>query len=196
MTPGVVVREKDIEQSHVCLGTPAYPQAHVDRHALYVLNTILGGSMSSRLFQHIREDRGLAYAVFSSLMTYSDAGALTVYAGCAADKVAEVIELTLAEFSALRRTPVPGRRVAAGQGPPQGQPDVEPREHVEPHVAVGPAGDVLSAVSSRSMRCSRGIEAVTADDVQRVAGDLFGKRRRRGDRRWTAAADRALGDAP
>ena len=60
---------KDIEQSHICIGTPAYPQAHVDRHALYVLNTILGGSMSSRLFQHIREERGLAYAVFSNLTT-------------------------------------------------------------------------------------------------------------------------------
>ena len=66
--------QKDIEQSHLCLGTPAYPQAHDDRHALYVLNTILGGSMSSRLFQHIREERGLAYAVFSNLTTYSDAG--------------------------------------------------------------------------------------------------------------------------
>ena len=63
------MREKDIEQSHICIGTPAYPQAHADRHALYVLNTILGGSMSSRLFQHIREERGLAYAVCSSLMT-------------------------------------------------------------------------------------------------------------------------------
>ena len=67
MSGGVAYRQKDIEQSHVCLGTPAYHQTHVDRHTLHVLNTILGGSMSSRLFQHIREDRGLAYAVFSSL---------------------------------------------------------------------------------------------------------------------------------
>ena len=83
VTPGVVIRHKDIEQSHLCIGTPAYPQAHSDRHALYVLNTILGGSMSSRLFQHIREDRGLAYAVFSNLTSYRDAGVLSVYAGCA-----------------------------------------------------------------------------------------------------------------
>ena len=60
------IREKDLEQSHVCLGTPAYPQAHDDRYASYVLNTVLGGSMSSRLFQNIREKRGLAYAVFIS----------------------------------------------------------------------------------------------------------------------------------
>ena len=81
-------RQKDIEQSHVCLGTPAHHQAHEDRHALYVLNTILGGSMSSRLFQHIRENRGLAYTVFSSLSTYSDTGMMTIYAGCANERVA------------------------------------------------------------------------------------------------------------
>src|SRR5262249_9904177 len=107
VTPGVVVREKDIEQSHVCLGTKAYPQSHANRHALYVLNTILGGSMSSRLFQHIREERGLAYAVWSGLMSHSDAGVLSVYAGCATDKVNEVIDLTLAEFAALAKETVP-----------------------------------------------------------------------------------------
>ena len=105
VTRGVAQRVKDIEQSHLCLGTPAYQQAHDDRHALYVLNTILGGSMSSRLFQHIREERGLAYAVFSNLTTYSDAGMITIYAGCATDKVGEVVDLTLAELRELRARP-------------------------------------------------------------------------------------------
>ena len=90
---GLTVRHKDIEQSHICLGTGALSQGHDDRHVAYILNTILGGSMSSRLFQHIREERGLAYAVFSNLTSYSDAGMLTVYAGCAADKVGEVVDL-------------------------------------------------------------------------------------------------------
>src|SRR5262245_15233350 len=107
VTPGLVVRQKEIEQSHLCLGTPAYPQAHDDRHALYVLNTVLGASMSSRLFQHVREERGLAYAVFSNLTTYSDAGAITIYAGCATEKVGEVVDLTLAELRHLRETVVP-----------------------------------------------------------------------------------------
>ena len=57
------MRNKDLEQSHVCLGTGAYPQNHPDRYARYVLNTLLGGSMSSRLFQNVREKRGLAYSV-------------------------------------------------------------------------------------------------------------------------------------
>ena len=59
------VRQKELEQSHVCLGTPGLPQNHPDRYAAYALNTVLGGSMSSRLFQNVREKRGLAYAVFS-----------------------------------------------------------------------------------------------------------------------------------
>ena len=69
-------REKDLEQSHICLGTPAFPQSHDERFASYVLNTVFGGSMSSRLFQNIREKRGLAYAVFSGLTAYRDAGML------------------------------------------------------------------------------------------------------------------------
>ena len=82
---------------------------------MYVLNTILGGSMSSRLFQHIREERGLVYAVFSNLTTYSDAGTITVYAGCVARQSDEVIDLTLAELRDLRERIVPRRRSCAGR---------------------------------------------------------------------------------
>jgi predicted Zn-dependent peptidase len=67
VAPSVLIRNKDLEQSHVCLGTVGLPQNHPDRYAAYALNTVLGGSMSSRLFQNVREKRGLAYAVFSSL---------------------------------------------------------------------------------------------------------------------------------
>jgi predicted Zn-dependent peptidase len=173
VVPGVVVREKDIEQSHVCLGTRAYSQGHDRRHALYVLNTILGGSMSSRLFQHIREDRGLAYAVWSSLMTHSDAGALSVYAGCATERVPEVIDLTLAEFAELRRTPVPEDELRRA------------KDHLKGSLMLS-----LENTSSRMSQLARqelffgrqftldemlqGIESVTAGDVRDVAVDLFG----------------------
>jgi predicted Zn-dependent peptidase len=172
VTPGLVLRQKDIEQSHLCLGTPAYPMAHADRHALYLLNTILGGSMSSRLFQHIREDRGLAYAVWSSLTNYSDAGAITIYAGCAAEKVDEVIDLTLAELRALRHEPVPADELRRA------------KDHLKGSLMLS-----LEHTSSRMSQLARqelyfgrhfsldelltGIESVSADDVQRVAGDLF-----------------------
>ncbi len=68
-------RKKELEQSHVCFGAPALPQHHPDRYAAFALNTMLGGSMSSRLFQNVREKRGLAYSVFSGLSAYQDAGA-------------------------------------------------------------------------------------------------------------------------
>lgn len=172
ITPGVVIREKDIEQSHVCLGTVAYPQAHENRHALYVLNTILGGSMSSRLFQHIREDRGLAYAVWSSLMTHSDAGALTVYAGCAVDRVQEVVDLTLAELAQLRGTRVPDEELRRA------------KDHLKGSLMLS-----LENTSSRMSQLARqelffgrqysldemllAIERVSADDVLRVSNELF-----------------------
>jgi predicted Zn-dependent peptidase len=169
---GVAYRQKDIEQSHVCLGTASYHQAHENRHALHVMNTILGGSMSSRLFQHIREDRGLAYAVFSSISGYSDAGVMTVYAGCANDKVSEVVDLSLAEFRRLRDEPVP---------------DVELRrakDHLKGSLMLN-----LESTSSRMSHLARqyivfgrhftldemlsSIERVTTEDVRRVAVDLF-----------------------
>ncbi len=98
----IQVRHKELEQSHVCFGTAALPQHHPDRHAAYVLNTVLGGSMSSRLFQNVREKRGLAYAVFSGLSAYQDAGALSIYAGCANEAVAELIDVVVAEIRQVK----------------------------------------------------------------------------------------------
>jgi predicted Zn-dependent peptidase len=172
VTPGVTIRHKDIEQSHVCLGTSALTQAHDDRHGAYVLNAILGGSMSSRLFQHIREERGLAYAVFSNLTAYSDAGMLTVYAGCAADKIAEVVDLSLVEFRAIRDTCVSADELRRA------------KDHLKGSLMLS-----LESTSSRMSHLARhelyfhrhftldesleAIECVTADDVQRIARQLF-----------------------
>ena len=172
ITPGVVARHKDIEQNHLCLGSRAYPQAHADRYALYLLNTILGGSMSSRLFQHIREERGLAYAVFSNLTTYSDTGTITIYAGCAVDKTDEVVSLALAELKGLREYPVAVDELRRA------------KDHLKGSLMLG-----LESTSSRMSHLARqeiyfrqrfsldemlkAIENVTADDVQRVARDLF-----------------------
>ena len=159
------------------------PQAHADRHALFLMNTILGGSMSSRLFQHIREDRGLAYAVWSSLISYSDAGALTIYAGCAVERVARGRSTSRWPSSQCFVGGRDRRGTAPRQGPPQGQPDAEPGEHIEPHVAVGAAGaDVRAPVhDGRDSRVDRG---VSADDVLRVSQATVSGRRRRGDGGW------------
>ncbi|HTV00409.1 MAG TPA: pitrilysin family protein, partial [Luteitalea sp.] len=101
--PPRIERHKDLEQSHIVIGTPGYPQAHVDRYPSYLLNVILGGSMSSRLFQTIREQRGLAYAVFSGVSSYRDTGMLSVYAGCAAESVPEVVDLVIDGLRTMRR---------------------------------------------------------------------------------------------
>src|SRR5436189_228955 len=103
----IVIRNKELEQSHLCLGASSYPQNHDDRYSSYVLNTLLGGSMSSRLFQNVREKRGLAYAVFSGLSAYRDAGSFTIYAGCANEAVEEVVDLVVEELKGLKKGGVP-----------------------------------------------------------------------------------------
>ena len=142
VAPGVQVRHKELEQSHVCFGTLGLPQNHPDRYAAYALNTVLGGSMSSRLFQNVREKRGLAYAVFSGLSAYQDAGAFSIYAGCANEAVRELIDVVVAEIRQLKDERLLGRRAAAREGSPEGLADAQSREHVEPHVASGAAGDL------------------------------------------------------
>ena len=107
VVPKVTIRNKDLEQSHLCLGTSSFPQNHADRYTSYVMNTLIGGSMSSRLFQNVREKRGLAYAVFSGLSAYRDAGTFTVYAGCAKEAVGEVIDLVVEELRAVKQQPAP-----------------------------------------------------------------------------------------
>jgi predicted Zn-dependent peptidase len=106
VSPDVLVRHKELEQSHVCFGTSGLPQNHPDRYAAYALNTVLGGSMSSRLFQNVREKRGLAYAVFSGLSAYQDVGAFSIYAGCANEAVSELIDVVVAEIRQLKREPL------------------------------------------------------------------------------------------
>ncbi|MCK0470802.1 pitrilysin family protein [Halalkalibacter sp. APA_J-10(15)] len=101
-SPNHVVRKKDTEQAHICLGYPGLPIGHDDVYGLIVLNNYLGGSMSSRLFQEIREKRGLCYSVFSYHSSYCDSGLLTVYAGTGHQQLndlAEAIQLTISELA-------------------------------------------------------------------------------------------------
>jgi predicted Zn-dependent peptidase len=98
--------KKSLEQVQFCLAVPALPVAAPERYAAYLLNSILGGGMSSRLFQAIREDRGLAYSIYSELNPFRDTGSLAVYAGCSPENTREVLDLTLAEFARIKREPV------------------------------------------------------------------------------------------
>lgn len=97
--PGVKLFKKDLEQVHLCLGVPVPPQPSPERYRVYLMNTILGGGMSSRLFQEIREKRGLAYSVYTYINLCKDAGSLIAYAGTAKDSFGEVIKLILKEYA-------------------------------------------------------------------------------------------------
>jgi predicted Zn-dependent peptidase len=172
VTSTVLTRTKELEQSHICLGTNSYPQNHEDRYVSYILNSLLGGSMSSRLFQNVREKRGLAYSVFSGLSAYRDAGNITIYAGCASEAVEEVIDLCVEELRGLKRTLVPDAELKRA------------KDHLKGSLMLS-----LENTASRMSHLARqeiyferhfgldetlaGVQRVTTADIQRVACDLF-----------------------
>jgi predicted Zn-dependent peptidase len=172
VVPRIVIRNKELEQSHVCLGTSGYRQDHEDRYTSYVLNTVLGGSMSSRLFQNVREKRGLAYAVFSGLSAYRDAGSMTIYAGCANDAVGELIDVVIAELRRMKDEPLPESELRRA------------KDHLKGSLMLN-----LESTSSRMSHLARqeiyfdrqfgldetleGVERVTINDIGRVSNDLF-----------------------
>ena len=99
----ITLREKtSLEQVHLCLGVPSYPLPDEHRYACYVLNTLLGGGMSSRLFQNIREKQGLAYSVYSDLSPYRDTGCLLVYAGTSPASATRVVTSVMDELRDLK----------------------------------------------------------------------------------------------
>lgn len=168
-------RKPNLEQTHVCLGTVAPPVTHPDRYAAHVLNTILGGGMSSRLFQRIRERRGLVYSIYSSLNLYRDAGTLVVYAGMGGRNAARVVELTCRELRALKR-------------------DLVPHDELE-RAKENLRGSIVLSLESSSSRMThlaqqeiyygkfialdeilRGVERVQARDVRRLANEILDER--------------------
>lgn len=169
---GVTVVKKPLEQAHVCLGTPAVSQDDPDRYAAQVLNVALGGGMSSRLFQRIREERGRAYSVYSFLSAFSDCGYLGVYAGTSPEWVPEVVALVEETVDDVRRQGLERHEVERA------------RSQLKANLLLG-----LETSDNRMSRLARGcltfgrtvdvqeicdaLDAVTADDVARVA-DRFG----------------------
>jgi predicted Zn-dependent peptidase len=103
----ILKNKKSLEQVQLCLGVPAPPIADESRYVTLVLNTILGGGMSSRLFQTVREERGLAYSIYSDLNPYSDTGSLCVYAGTSSDKAVQVVQLVMEQFRRLKTETLP-----------------------------------------------------------------------------------------
>jgi predicted Zn-dependent peptidase len=171
--PVIVTRsKKELEQVHLCLGTRACPQSHHDRYVTYILNTVLGGSMSSRLFQNVREKRGLVYSISSGVSAYSDTGVLTVYAGTSLDSLDEVIRLTVEEFRRMRDEPVPAVELRRA------------KDHLKGSLMLSleNTGSRMNHMARQEIYFGRqftldeilaGIESVEAADVQRTAADIF-----------------------
>jgi predicted Zn-dependent peptidase len=169
----LVFRNKtSLEQTHLYMGVPAYPFPHELRFACYTLNTILGGGMSSRLFQNIREKQGLAYAVYSELSMYRDTGCMAIYAGTAVETCGKVIDSIVKEFRELKENLVPAEELRRA------------KDNLKGNFMLG-----LESTSSRMGNLARqdlyfqrfftldemlaSIEAVTAEQVQQIAREFF-----------------------
>jgi len=112
VTPRIVTRnKKSLEQVQLCMGVPSHPIAHEKRFVSYVLNTVLGGGMSSRLFQKIREEAGLVYSIYSDLNPYRDTGCMTVGAGTSLESTRKVVDSVVAEFRELKTVTIPAEEL-------------------------------------------------------------------------------------
>jgi len=172
LTPATLVRRKDTEQAYIMLGTQGLASRDERRYALSVLDTVLGGGMSSRLFQEVREKRGLAYSVFSFGQAYRDAGLFGVSAGTSPESAQECIDVIVAELADF-----------AASGPTEAEASLA-REHIKGSLTLS-----LESSSSRMLRLGRNeldlgryvpieevearIDAVTVDDVAALARELF-----------------------
>jgi len=169
---GTTLEQKKLEQVHLCLGAPSPNQAHPDRYKLYLLNTLLGGGMGSRLFQEIREKRGLAYSVYSYLNLCLDVGSLVVYAGTAPETFCKVVKLILKELNTFVKKEVPKTELQSA------------KEQLKGGMLLG-----LETSESRMTKLARdeiyfnrtvtvkeivdGIDKVTAKDIMKLANEIF-----------------------
>jgi predicted Zn-dependent peptidase len=165
---------KDTEQTHLCVAVPALPFGDPDRYVLALLTTILGGNASSRLFQKVREDRGLAYSVYAYGRGFRDGGLLVAYAGTSPATVVDTRNIILEQFADLATNKVSEAELK------------RTREFLK--------GTLMLSLESTAARMGRnvrhevylgrhvpleetlaGVEAVTAEDILRLAGELFAK---------------------
>ena len=172
-TPHITLKKKrSLEQVQLCLGVPAPKVDDPDRFGLYLLNTILGGGMSSRLFQTIREEAGLAYSIFSELSPFRDTGSLSIYAGVALDKAKHALTLTIAELRRLKQESVPDAELKRA------------RDQMKSNIVLGleSSSSRMSNLARQQMyfgrffgveEIERAINDVTSADLQRIANQLF-----------------------
>jgi len=161
-----------VEQAHLCLGAPSFPMPHPRRYVAYTLNNILGGGMSSRLFQNIREKQGLCYSIISELTSYRDTGCLAIYAGTSPETLRKVIDSTRVELTKIKNERVSEEELQRS------------KDNLKGSIVLG-----LESTSSRMSNLARQemyfgrhaemeeilerIELVTAEEVQEVANEFL-----------------------
>jgi predicted Zn-dependent peptidase len=169
----LVVRQKpDLEQAHVFLGAPAFAVADRRRFACALLNNVLGAGMSSRLFQNIREQQGLAYSVFSEMSPHHDTGLLSVYAGTGSDKMERLVGSVLDEFRRLKETPVEEEELHRAKEQLKGSMTLG-LESTGARMANRARQQIYFARAVALEEIFSSIDAVSSDQIQHVAQQLF-----------------------
>jgi predicted Zn-dependent peptidase len=170
--PRALVRRRDTEQAHICLGSRAFSYLHPDRHALDILNTVLGEGMSSRLFLNIRERLGLAYDVHSFTQKHRDTGYVGVYIGVEPKKAVDAVNAVMAELRSLSEAEVSPEELARAKEFTKG------RLRLELETTNGVAfwltyqELLLDRINTIEEELAQ-VDGVTAIDVKRVAGEVF-----------------------
>jgi predicted Zn-dependent peptidase len=170
----ILTVNRPIEQANILLGVPGLVASDERRVTMNVLNSILGGGMSSRLFQEVRERRGLAYSVYSFAASYSDAGVFGLYAGCSPSKATQVTELMLAELNRLAKGGVTADELKRAVGQISGGSALALEDSDTRMSRLGRSEITLGEFIDLDESLRR-LHLVTAGDVQELAADLAGR---------------------
>ena len=170
--PQVLIKYKKTDQTHLCLGVRAYSLFHPDRYALDLLSIILGGNMSSRLFISIRERRGLAYYIHSSVENYTDTGYLMVQAGIPHKHISEVVKLTLKEFKRAKESKIPARELQKAKDYLKGS-SILSLESSDNTALFYAGQELLTKKTLTPKEKFKEIDKVTPEQIQKVANDIF-----------------------
>ncbi|MBM2804676.1 MAG: peptidase domain protein [Deltaproteobacteria bacterium] len=172
MASGVYPHSKELEQVHLCLGMAGVAQSDPRRYPAYVLNTLLGGGMSSRLFQEIREKRGKAYSVYSFSSSYKDVGYLGVYAGTSIESAEEVVDLVVKELRKLAAGEITDEELARTRGQLVGgmMLGLESTDSWMSHIA---RNEIYFGKTVTTEEICQRIRAVSRDEVIQLADSLF-----------------------
>jgi predicted Zn-dependent peptidase len=171
-TVGTSVRRRPTEQANLVLGAPGLDRLDDRRFALGVLNAALGGGMSSRLFQEVREKRGLAYSVYSFASNYADAGLVGVYAGCLPDKIDDVLDICRSELAKVATHGITDEELGRGKGQLRGSLVLGLEDTGSRMGRLAKAELVYGELLSMDEILQR-IDAVTLDEIRAVAGELL-----------------------